>query len=155
RAGQGSRRRKAGRVRTWRLRRERPVVRGIRLNVCDAARRHLSASGWRRPRPPCTIGMGCRGEKVMRRRAWIAGLLAPLAGGMAQAETWHCRNDVEVQCGAGGCSAAAEGGFTPMDLAFADDGGLSLCAYSGCWEGSGEVLARAPWLVVGARGLPW
>lgn len=91
----------------------------------------------------------------MRKRAWIAGLLAPLAGGMAQAETWHCRNDVEVQCGAGGCSAAAEGGFTPMDLAFADDGGLSLCAYSGCWEGSGELLARAPWLVVGARGLPW
>jgi len=98
---------------------------------------------------------GLPGENAMRRRAWITGLLATLAGGAVQAETWHCRNDVEVQCGVDGCSAAAEGGFTPMDLAFGDDGGLSLCAYSGCWEGNGEVLARAPWLVVGARGLPW
>jgi len=98
---------------------------------------------------------GLPGENVMRKRAWIAGLLAPLAGGAVQAETWHCRNDVEVHCGVDGCSAAAEGGFTPMDLAFADDGGLSLCAYSGCWTGNGQVLARAPLLVISAAGLPW
>lgn len=90
-------------------------------------------------------------------RALGAGVLA-LAASAAQAgtaATWRCHNEVEVSCGADGCSAAAEGGFTPMDLAFADDGGLSLCAYSGCWEGNGQVLARAPFLVISATQLPW
>src|SRR5690606_23297884 len=90
-------------------------------------------------------------------RAWIAGLLLVpgLACAAAQAQTWQCRNDVVVQCDTDRCSAAQAGGFTPMDLAFAEDGGLSLCAYSGCWDGSGQVLARTPLLVISAAQVPW
>ena len=90
------------------------------------------------------------------RRLGVAGVLGlALACGAVQAQAWHCRNEVEVQCGVDGCSAADEGAFTPMDLAFSADGGLSLCAYSGCWEGNGRVLARAPFLVISATQLPW
>lgn len=92
----------------------------------------------------------------MRMPTRALGLLVlGLACGGAQAETWRCFNDLEVSCSGDSCGATGEGGFTPMDLAFASDGGLSLCAYSGCWDGSGEVLADSPFLVIAARQLPW
>ncbi|RRN55482.1 hypothetical protein EIM48_10140 [Pseudoxanthomonas sp. SGNA-20] len=85
----------------------------------------------------------------------LAALVLGLACGGARADTWRCFNDVEVTCLEDGCSAANKGEFTPMDLAFASDGGLSLCAYTGCWDGTGRVLATSPFLVIAARRLPW
>lgn len=72
------------------------------------------------------------------------------------AEIWHCSNpDLEVGCGDGRCTAATAGDFTPMDVDFGDDGSLSVCAYSGCWEGDGRVQDDARYLAIIARDLPF
>lgn len=47
---------------------------------------------------------------------------------------------MEVACSEGECQATLEHGFTPMDVAFSNDGSVSVCAYAGCWEGHGEVF---------------
>lgn len=46
---------------------------------------------------------------------------------------WQCRNlDAEISCTAGECVTA--GDHTPMDVHLSDDE-ISVCAYTGCWEG--------------------
>lgn len=76
--------------------------------------------------------------------------------GAVQANVWNCRNDVEVQCTEASCSATSEeGSFTPMSLAFSTSGSFSLCAYSGCWDAEGDVVVRAPYLVILKTGAKW
>ena len=45
----------------------------------------------------------------------------------------------EIRCTAAGCQSAAS--FTPMEVRLAD-GGVTLCAYSACFEGQAQVLAN-------------
>ncbi|MEX6633296.1 hypothetical protein [Hyphococcus lacteus] len=54
-------------------------------------------------------------------------------------DNWSCANDVEVWCAVDGCAAKAEGEITPMSISARRDGGFSVCAYTGCWEGQAEV----------------
>jgi len=61
--------------------------------------------------------------------------------------TWRCRNDLEVRCAEGTCKAEGTDAFTPMDVRVDDSGAMSVCAYSGCWEGTGEVLRSEGFLV--------
>ena len=56
-------------------------------------------------------------------------------------EIWRCSNQVEVWCAADGCAATAEGEMTPMDITASADGRLSVCAYTGCWEGEAAYAA--------------
>ncbi len=63
-------------------------------------------------------------------------------------ESWQCRNDLEVRCGKDGCEATAGDGFTPMSVSVDDSGAMSVCAYSGCWEGVGEVVKSEDFLVL-------
>lgn len=73
------------------------------------------------------------------------------------ADTWGCKNDVEIQCGDVSCATTKSGEFTPMDVRFDTRGKFSVCAYSGCWDGKGHVetseslvmihKARANWSV--------
>lgn len=76
-------------------------------------------------------------------------LIATLVAALAAAEVpraWHCRNELEVWCTADGCAAAGE--FTPMDIWADPKGGVSVCAYSGCWEGAARprrVSGRLLW----------
>ena len=67
----------------------------------------------------------------------------PMALGNAPVETWQCRNQVEVWCSADGCAAAEEDETTPMDISASTTGGLSVCAYTGCWESENASVARA------------
>ena len=63
-------------------------------------------------------------------------------------EAWNCRNQVEVWCAADGCAASRPEEFTPMDIWASDDGEISVCAYTGCWEGKaavGRVNGRLVW----------
>lgn len=81
---------------------------------------------------------------------WLLGAVAALANGQdAQppTATWDCRNDVEVHCAEGACTVAAADDFTPMDVRVDDSGAMSVCAYTGCWEGTGEVLRSEGFLV--------
>lgn len=82
---------------------------------------------------------------------------ASVASAPAQAaDRWHCSNpDLEVGCGGGRCQAATTGEFTPMDVDVGNDGTLSVCAYSGCWEGVGQVHGDARYLAIIARDLPF
>jgi hypothetical protein len=66
-------------------------------------------------------------------------LLAALFPLPAFAQDFHCRNTAgEIRCGEGACAIETQG-FTPMELTRRGNK-VSLCAYSGCWEG--PVLVR-------------
>ena len=70
----------------------------------------------------------------------------------ALADPWRCRNpELEVSCADGRCTAAEAGGFTPMDIAFDERGGLSACLYSGCWEGQATVSGDDRYLLLVLR----
>lgn len=60
---------------------------------------------------------------------------------------------MEVACSEGECRATLEHGFTPMDVAFSEDGFVSVCAYAGCWEGQGHVYTDGRFLGITARDL--
>lgn len=70
-------------------------------------------------------------------------------------ESWNCRNQIEVWCAADGCAATPPGESTPMDIWARADGDLSVCAYSGCWEGKATVSAVAGRLVWIGDNLPF
>jgi hypothetical protein len=90
------------------------------------------------------------------RNSIVCAVLA-LAPFVAQAGGWSCRNnDLEIGCADGTCKAQAEGGFTPFDISVGADGrSLSICAYSGCWEGKPRVLKSGKHLLMSGRGLAW
>lgn len=74
--------------------------------------------------------------------------LAPPAG----AEDWNCRNtDLEISCQSGQCQSSES--FTPLDVSVHDDGSLTVCAYSGCWDGVGEIGESNEYLMVTASEL--
>jgi hypothetical protein len=70
-------------------------------------------------------------------------------------ESWNCRNQIEVWCAADGCAATPPGESTPMDIWARADGDLSVCAYSGCWEGIATVSAAAGRLLWIGDNLPF
>lgn len=89
-------------------------------------------------------------------RSALAIATLALLFGCAHAEVWNCRNDIEVMCANGTCGAETEeGNFTPMSLAFSSSGSFSLCAYSGCWDGEGTVVATAPFLIITRANAAW
>ena len=62
---------------------------------------------------------------------------------------------MEVSCGEGRCEAETGDGFTPMSVSVDDSGEMSVCAYSGCWEGTGEVLRSEEFLILIGLDLPF
>lgn len=70
-------------------------------------------------------------------------------------ESWNCRNQIEVWCAADGCAAAPPGEFTPMDIWAMEDGTISACAYTGCWEGTATRSASAGRLLWIGEDLPF
>jgi hypothetical protein len=75
----------------------------------------------------------------------------------AHAAGWNCRNnDLEIRCADGKCEAQREGEFTPFAVSFERSGrSLSVCAYSGCWEGKSRALKSGTHLLLSGRGLKW
>ncbi len=71
----------------------------------------------------------------------------------AQTESWQCRNDMEITCDGGKCEAKTSDGFTPMSVSFSDSGEMSVCAYTGCWEGMGKVIKNANFLMISGENL--
>lgn len=70
-------------------------------------------------------------------------------------DVWTCRNQIEVWCSADGCAAAAPGEFTPMDIWVRASGAMSVCAYTGCWEGDGAVARSDGRILWTAYDLPF
>ena len=69
------------------------------------------------------------------------------------ADSWQCRNDIEIRCAGGECKTETKNGFTPMSVSFDDSGAMNVCAYSGCWEGTGKVFSIADFLTVAGQNL--
>jgi hypothetical protein len=73
------------------------------------------------------------------RAAFIASLMLAVAATPAAAQDFSCRNKAaEISCASEGCEVKTDG-FTPMSLS-RQGRQLSICAYSGCWEG--PILVR-------------
>ena len=70
-------------------------------------------------------------------------------------ESWNCRNQVEVWCAADGCAATLQGESTPMDIWASADGGISVCAYTGCWEGEATFNSTSGRLLWWADDAPF
>lgn len=70
-------------------------------------------------------------------------------------ERWNCRNQVEVWCAADGCAATPPEETTPMDIWASADGSVSVCAYTGCWEGEAAYTSDAGRFLWRADGIPF
>lgn len=86
-------------------------------------------------------------------RLFMTLILSILFAATAQAESWECRNDLEITCSNGKCEAKTDGGFTPMSVSFDDSGKMSVCAYTGCWEGTGKVFKHSNFLMLSGQDL--
>jgi len=87
-------------------------------------------------------------------------MLALLTGCTSQptpAGSWTCRNTAaEISCQNDTCDVALPGDFTPMSLSADTQGNLSLCAYSGCWEGKASKTAIVDdYFTASSEGLIW
>jgi hypothetical protein len=71
----------------------------------------------------------------------IAALMFRASLSEVPAESWNCRNQIEVWCAADGCAATPADESTPMDIWASAAGEISACAYSGCWEGKAATMA--------------
>ncbi len=84
----------------------------------------------------------------------------PLAVAVAAEESapsgWSCRNtDAEITCDDGACTVKEEAdGFTPMSVSVTRTA-LSVCAYTGCWEGPAMVLEDDTLLYGQSHALRW
>lgn len=73
---------------------------------------------------------------------------------MAQAESWNCRNDLEITCDSEKCEAEIKDGFTPMAVSVDNNSGsMSVCAYTGCWEGIGKVFNSENFTIITGHNL--
>lgn len=67
---------------------------------------------------------------------------------------WSCTNpDIEVMCSEKKCESHTD--FTPMSVTFEERGALSICAYSGCWEGRGEIRTFHEYRIIRGNNLPF
>ena len=73
--------------------------------------------------------------------------------GSAETGKWNCKNEVEIVCSKDGCEPSAD--FTPMSVTVSESGDISVCAYTGCWEGSGKGLNEGNFLTFSAPDLPF
>ncbi len=77
----------------------------------------------------------------------------PAASSAAPTTQWQCRNDLEISCDVEHCEAVES--FTPMDVRLDDAGSMSVCAYTGCWEGTGTVTKSEHFVVLMGHDLPF
>ena len=84
----------------------------------------------------------------------IVSALCFLLTTQASAATWKCSNpDLEIRCLDGSCAVAES--FTPLAITLAANQQLSVCAYSGCWQGPSEVQQAGNYTVVVGSELEW
>ena len=69
------------------------------------------------------------------------------------AAVWRCRNDLEVSCAHGNCEAETGDAFTPMSVRADEAGAISVCAYSGCWEGQAQAIESGDFLILAGHDL--
>lgn len=77
----------------------------------------------------------------------------PALSSTAPTARWQCRNDLEISCDTEHCETSDS--FTPMSVTVDDAGSMSVCAYTGCWEGTGTVVQSERFVVLTGHDLPF
>ncbi len=85
--------------------------------------------------------------------ASLAASAAVIATSDSESRSWACKNTLEVSCFENDCQASPV--FTPMSVDFKLSGDVSVCAYSGCWQGQAEVIDSGQFLVFIGTNLPF
>jgi hypothetical protein len=76
-------------------------------------------------------------------------MLLTILTATALADSWNCRNDLEIRCYSEKCEAQIKDDFTPMDVSVDNNSGsMSVCAYTGCWEGIGKVFISENFAII-------
>lgn len=71
------------------------------------------------------------------------------------AQSWQCRNaSAEISCDQKTCDINQDG-FTPFDISTNGKNELSVCAYTGCWDGKAKVFQSKNYLIVVSHYLQW
>lgn len=74
-------------------------------------------------------------------------------------DQWSCANDIEVWCTVDSCDAKARDETTPMSITArinaAGEGDVTVCAYTGCWEGPAAVARNKGRISWAANALPF
>jgi hypothetical protein len=84
-------------------------------------------------------------------KVWIAFSMAVWSFGASGME-WQCRNtDMEVSCLDAKCTSNIP--FTPLDIAVSKTQIMTLCAYSGCWEGRAKIVKSQHFMTIVANNL--
>lgn len=88
---------------------------------------------------------------------WTGTCLIGCTSQPLPAMEWSCQNSfAEIACQGQDCTVVLPSDYTPMELTFDSSGGISLCAYSGCWQGKAEeISATGNYFSVIAIGLAW
>lgn len=82
----------------------------------------------------------------------IASAFILITTPLIAATDWNCRNnDFEISCSSKKCKIATS--FTPMHVSFDLKGNMSVCAYSGCWEGVGKVTHAVNYTIIAGHNL--
>ncbi len=76
-----------------------------------------------------------------------------ISSSSAPSDSWQCRNDMEIHCAEGKCKAEDKDSFTPMSVSFDEAGKMSVCAYSGCWNGTGKVFKDGNFMMISGQSL--
>lgn len=88
--------------------------------------------------------------------AAVMAVLVQAAGADgAGAVAWSCINQVEVWCGENSCAARPADETTPLSVSAQTDGKFSVCAYSGCWEGTARHHHMNGRLLLTAEDVPF
>ena len=69
--------------------------------------------------------------------------------------SWSCRATHDIQCSDGDCEVAGDMGLVPIEASFDASGGVSMCAYSGCWSGDGQVQVTRQFHSIVGENLRW
>lgn len=111
-------------------------------------------SGHRNGKPRQAFGAFCAQTLGLGLGLGLAlGLLPSLAGATPAGQV-SCRNaELEISCGQGKCTAAES--FTPMAVTLGMQGRLSVCAYSGCWEGRARMRREGRFRIFTGIALEW
>ncbi len=89
---------------------------------------------------------------VLNMKSLIGILFFVMNTPLALATDWNCRNhDMEISCSSEECESSD--GFTPMDVSFNSKGSMSVCAYTGCWEGVGKVFSADNFTIIAGNNL--
>ncbi|NNE67211.1 MAG: hypothetical protein HKN33_11655 [Pyrinomonadaceae bacterium] len=67
--------------------------------------------------------------------------------------SWDCTNPIEITCDGKTCVSSEKDAFTPMRVTIASDGSMEVCAYTGCWQGTGKVLKNESQIVFAGTDL--